>query len=182
MTLGLKAGLLFLGRLSYGYTVRQFMIVNWILPSLFGMIWMSIFSGTVIDMQLNQGINLNGLLSTLGPESIVYKMFETLPMKGMIAVVFLFTAFLSYVTAADSNTEAMGGISSTGISPDTPSPPKFIKVLWGITIGAVAFIMISLAGVDGVKMLSNLGGLPALFLIIAINTGLIKVLFFTKKN
>lgn len=172
---------LFLGRLSYGYTVKQFMIVNWILPSLFGMVWMSIFSGTVIDMQLNQGIDLNSLLKNLGPESIVYRMFETLPWKGIIAVVFLFTAFLSYVTAADSNTEAMGGISSTGISPDTPSPPKFIKVIWGLTIGAVAFIMISLAGVDGVKMLSNLGGLPALILIIAINIGLIKVLFFKKK-
>jgi choline-glycine betaine transporter len=172
---------LFLGRLSYGYTVKQFMIVNWILPSLFGMVWMSIFSGTVIDMQLNQGIDLNSLLKNLGPESIVYRMFETLPWKGIIAVVFLFTAFLSYVTAADSNTEAMGGISSTGISPETPSPPKFIKVIWGLTIGAVAFIMISLAGVDGVKMLSNLGGLPALILIIAINIGLIKVLFSKHK-
>ncbi|MFT6055373.1 MAG: choline-glycine betaine transporter [Roseivirga sp.] len=172
---------LFLGRLSYGYTVKQFMVVNWILPSLFSMVWMSIFSGTVIDMQLNQGIDLNSLLINLGPESMVYRMFETLPVKGIVASLFLFTAFLSYVTAADSNTEAMGGISSTGISPDSPSPSKFIKVIWGVTIGAVAFVMISLAGVEGVKMLSNLGGLPSLFLIIAINLGLIKVLFFSKK-
>lgn len=173
---------LFLGRLSYGYTVKQFMIVNWILPSLFGVIWMSIFSGTAIDMQINQGIGLGKLLEAAGPESIIYRVFEELPWSNIMAVVFLFTAFLSYVTAADSNTEAMGGISSTGISPDTPSPPIFIKIIWGLTIGAVAFVMVSMAGIDGIKMLSNLGGLPALLLIIVVNLGLLKVLFISKKK
>jgi choline-glycine betaine transporter len=84
------------------------------------------------------------------------------------------------VTAADSNTEAMGGISSTGISPEDPSPPVAIKVVWGVTIGAVAFIMINKAGVDGIKMLSNLGGLPSLFLIIAINIGLLYLMISKK--
>lgn len=167
---------LFLGRLSYGYTVKQFMIFNWLLPGFFGMVWMSVFSGTAIEMQLHQGIDLSQLLNQSGPESIVYRIFEELPLSTLVAVIFLFTAFLSYVTAADSNTEAMGGISSTGISPNTPSPPIAIKVVWGLTIGSVAFVMVSLAGIDGVKMLSNLGGLPALLLIMAINFGLLKLL------
>jgi len=94
--------------------------------------------------------------------------------------VFLFTAFLSYVTAADSNTEAMGGISSTGISPTSPTPPVLIKVVWGVTIGTVAFLMVKLAGIDGIKMLSNLGGLPALFLILAVTFGLIYIMFKKK--
>ena len=94
-----------------------------------------------------------------------------------IAAIFIFTAFLSYVTAADSNTEALGGISSTGISPDSPTPPLLVKLVWGITIGTISWIMISFAGIDGVKMLSNLGGFPALFLILLINFALIKVTY-----
>ena len=84
---------LFLGRLSYGYTVKQFMVVNWVLPSIFGMIWMSIFSGTAIDMQVNQGIGLGKLLEAAGPESIIYRVFEELPWSNLIAVVFLFHRF-----------------------------------------------------------------------------------------
>lgn len=173
---------MFLGRLSYGYTIRQFLVFNWVIPSLFGMIWMSVFSGTAIDLFLNQGINLGEVLSQKGPEAIIFQVFESVPMSRIIAGVFLFTAFLSYVTAADSNTEAMSGISSTGISPSSPSPSIGIKIIWGLTIGAVAFVMVKLAGIGGIKMLSNLGGLPALFLIVAINIGLIKLLFFSKGN
>ena len=171
---------LFLGKLSYGYTIRQFLLFNWIIPSLFGIMWMSIFSGTAIDVFLNQGIDLGSVLSKEGPEAIIYQIFETVPFSKIIAGVFLFTAFLSYVTAADSNTEAMSGISSTGISPTSPSPPMIIKIAWGLTIGTVAYTMISMAGVGGIKMLSNLGGLPALILILAINIGLLKMMFFSK--
>lgn len=170
---------LFLGRLSYGYTVRQFLIFNWMFPALFSLFWMSIFSGTTLHLEL-EGLGLTDLLKAQGPESIMYRVFEEFPLQPVIAGLFLLTAFLSYVTAADSNTEAMGGISSTGISPDSPSPPVSIKVIWGITIGAVAYIMINQAGIDGIKMLSNLGGLPSLFLIIAVNIGLIYLLVSKK--
>lgn len=171
---------MFLGRLGYGYTVRQFLTVNWILPSLFGIFWMSVFSGTVIHMQLTEVADLGALIEAAGPESVIYRLFDSLPLSTVLAAVFLFTAFLSYVTAADSNTEAMGGISSTGISPESPAPPVLIKIVWGLTIGIVAYIMVSLAGIDGIKMLSNLGGLPALFLIIAVNISLIYLMFRKK--
>ncbi len=171
---------LFLGRLSYGYTVKQFLIFNWILPSLFGMLWMSIFGGMTLDFELTSKLGLGDLLQEQGPESVIYRIFEELPLRYIIAPLFLVTAFLSYVTAADSNTEAMGGISSTGISPDSPTPPTIIKVIWGITIGAVAFIMINMAGIDGIKMLSNLGGLPSLFLIVVINIGLLYLIISKK--
>ena len=75
----------------------------------------------------------------------------------------------------------MSGISSTGISPESPEPPVFIKIVWGIIIGTLAFVMISYAGIDGIKMLSNLGGLPALFLILAINIALIMLMVNHKK-
>ncbi len=167
---------LFLGRIGYGYTVRKFLLFNWLLPSFFGIAWMSIFSGTAISLEMNNFRSLSEKLTIDGPESIIYELFEYIPFTSILAAVFLITAFLSYVTAADSNTEAMGGISSTGISPEAPAPPVLIKLVWGIAIGTVAFVMINMAGIEGIKMLSNLGGLPALFLLVAINLGLIYLL------
>lgn len=157
---------LFLGRISYGYTVRQFITFNWLIPSLFGIFWMSIFSGTSLYYQLQGGLDLVALLHTLGPESIIYKVLSAFPVSKVLVLLFLISMFISYVTAADSNTEAMSGISTEGLSPDSPNPPSYIKYLWGIVVGAVAWVMITFSGIDGVKMLSNLGGLPALFLLI----------------
>ena len=172
---------LFLGRISYGYTVRQFILFNWLIPSLFGIFWMTIFSGTSIYYELQGGLNLGNLLSTSGPESIIYKVLSVFPLSKALAVLFLISMLISYITAADSNTEAMSGISTEKLSPDSPNPPNYIKYLWGILVGAVAWIMITFSGIDGVKMLSNLGGLPALFLLMLCCIGMIVLIIRRKK-
>ena len=40
----------------------------------------------------------------------------------------------------------------------------FIKIVWGVTVGLVAVVFITTLGIDGVKMMSYLGGFPALIL------------------
>ncbi len=166
---------LFLGRIAYGYTVREFLVFNWIIPACFGILWMSIFSGTSLHFALSE-VNLIETLQTGGPESVIYRIFDQLPGATVLTIVFLIAVFISYVTAADSNTEAMSGISATGISPDSPSAPNYIKYLWGVVVGLVAWVMVSYAGIDGIKMLSNLGGLPSLFLMVAACIGVVVLL------
>ena len=41
--------------------------------------------------------------------------------------------------------------------------------------GAVAWIMTAFVGIDGIKMLSNLGGVPALFIVIAATASLLRL-------
>jgi len=168
---------LFLGRLAYGRTVREFMLVNWLLPSLFAVVWMTVFGGNVLHLQLEGLEDFTGALATSGPESLTYLLFEALPFAPVIIGIFLFAVFLSYTTAADSNTEAMGGISSTGISPESPSPPVYIKITWGALIGFTAFIAINFAGIDGIKMLSNLGGFPGAVIIFLSLVSLVKMMW-----
>ncbi|MEM6806172.1 MAG: BCCT family transporter, partial [Bacteroidota bacterium] len=85
------------------------------------------------------------------------------------------------VTAADSNTSAMSGISTEGINPENPEAPLMIKIAWGLMIGIVSYIMITFAGIDGIRMTSNLGGFPALFLVICVAIGLLRVLLKRKE-
>lgn len=172
---------LFLGRIAYGYTVRQFIVFNWFVPALFGILWMTVFSGTSIYQELNCGNILGNTLQEQGPESVMYNIVNKFPFTGLFIIIFLITMFISYVTAADSNTEAMSGISTEGLSPESPNPPNYIKYLWGLLIGAVAFIMVSSSGIEGVKMLSNLGGLPALCLLMFCCLSMITLLFKTKQ-
>jgi choline-glycine betaine transporter len=164
---------MFLGRISLGYTVREMLLFNWIIPALFSVVWMSIFSGTALSFQMDGSADLVGVLNDSGYESVIYEIMKHFPLKTFLPAFFILIVFLSYVTAADSNTEAMGGISIKNINAEQATPPIFIKVIWGICIGATAYIMVSAAGIEGIKMLSNLGGLPALILLSTVMVGMI---------
>lgn len=173
----------FLGRISYGRTVREFMLVNFILPSLFAIVWMTVFSGAAIHQQLNPQ-PLNGIASLAqvyqedGAAAVSFAMFKQFPFSTVLTIFYMFSSFVCFVTSSDSNMSAMASISSTGITPENPEGNTWLKILWGTSVGAVAWIMISFTGgVEGVKMLSNLGGFPAAFLELLIIAALVTVLF-----
>ncbi|MEM9991381.1 MAG: BCCT family transporter [Bacteroidota bacterium] len=168
---------LFLGRLAIGYTVREFLNTNLVFTSLFSLFWMMVFGSTAIHMDfVTESIDLYAVLQDGGPQNVMFAIFDYFPLAKWLGILFLVMSFLSFVTAADSNTTAMGGISSTGISPENPEPSIWIKLAWGGTIGVVAWVMVTFAGIDGIRMASNLGGLPALFLILAMSVGVIRLL------
>ena len=155
---------MFLARISKGRTFREFVVINLILPALFGVVWMAVLGGTAIHADLYENAGLGEIMTEQGPESLMYAIMKDFPFSALLIAFFLFIVFLSYVTAADSNTTAMSALSAGDISPESPEPPVFVKLLWGVIVGGFALIMVTFAGVDGVKMASNLGGLPALIL------------------
>jgi choline-glycine betaine transporter len=159
---------LFLGKIGRGYTVREFIQINLVFPSLFAIVWIAIFSGTAIHIDMTQAGVMNTTLNELGVEKLLYYFFNQLPLSQIMTFVLIFVAFISYVTAADSNTDAIGNLCTTGFAADSEERSGLgVKVLWGSIIGVVSWTMVSFVGIDGIKMLSNLGGLPAALIILA---------------
>lgn len=156
---------LFLGRISRGYTVRQFLSTNVILPVTFVFIHSSVFSGTAIWQQIVGGVNLQASIAT-GIDEAVYILLENLPLGGLVVPLFLFIVLVSFVTAADSSTNAMASLTTTNLTEDNQEAPVFLKVAWGAIIGALAFIMLVFSGLDGMKTLTYLGGTPITLVII----------------
>ena len=166
----------FLTRLCYGRTVRQFLVVNLIGPALFGILWFTIFGGTAIDMQLSGAFDLWGALQTDGTESAVFAFFCQLPLGTILIIVFLIVIFISFVTMADSMT-SVAAILSSGDFGGEGEPPLTMKLVWGIIMGVLAYVMICFAGVDGTKMLAVLASFPLLFLMLVFIVSAIKGLY-----
>ncbi|MGI9497170.1 MAG: BCCT family transporter [Mariniblastus sp.] len=172
----------FLGRIAYGRTVKEFMLVNFIFPSFFAIAWMTIFSGTALYYQMEGQVNLADVIATKGHESVSIAVLNQFPFAVGLVSFYLLSAFICFVTSSDSNMSAMASVSSTGISPDNPEGNSWLKIVWGVTVGMVAWIMICFAGgVEGVKTLSTLGGLPAAFLELFIIAALVRVVFFHRR-
>ena len=167
---------LFLGRIAYGHSVRTFLVFNILLPGFFTMLWMAIFTGTTIHMEMFENVELFSVLEKNGVEGVLYAVMEHFPLIRLIIPLFLITAFISFISTADSNISAMSGISSTGISPTSPDPSMSIKIAWGVTIGTIAWIMATSFRLEGIRMLSILGGLPALLLLLGVLYAAFKVL------
>ncbi|GAA5173220.1 BCCT family transporter [Modicisalibacter zincidurans] len=161
---------LFLGKISRGYTVREFLRVNLLYPALFASVWILIFSGTALYFQSHLdtgGADLYAVLNDRGVENVLYELFRQLPFSQVWIPLLLFIAYISYVTAADSQTDAIGNLCTRGLTADSDLNAGVpMKVIWGVIVGVVSWVMVSFVGIDGIKMLSNLGGLPAMLIVL----------------
>lgn len=157
---------LFLGRLAIGYSVREFILMNLVLPSLFGALWMTAIAGSAIVIDQHTGASLYAVIAAKGPDSVLFRLFDALGGGPAATGLILFTIFLSYVAGADANVSAMSALSTRGITPDAPEAPMMVQSVWGIAVGLCAVVLVAGSGLDGIRMMSVLGGFPALFVII----------------
>jgi choline/carnitine/betaine transport len=172
----------FLTRLCYGRTVRQFLVMNLLAPAAFGMLWFSVFGATVIDMQLSGSFDMWNVLSTQGLETAVFAFFSQFPFGTGLIWLFLTIIIISFITMADSMTSSIAILSTSGFHAEDGEPPLFLKIVWGTVMGMLAWVMISFAGIDGTKMVAILASLPILFLMIAFVFSTIKGLNMVSKQ
>jgi choline-glycine betaine transporter len=168
---------LFLVKLAKGRTIREFVVVNWALPSVFALIWFSIFGGLAIDIQFNpakySAIDLLGqpdlfaFMKEFGYESLMLKTLEAAPLAGLLKPVMLIIVALSFVTLADSMTSTVA-LMTIKNNEGVKEAPMQIKLGWGILMGATSFIFVLNGGLDGIKVVKTIAGFPILFLEIAI--------------
>ncbi|WP_286976470.1 BCCT family transporter [Pseudomonas sp.] len=176
---------LFLARISYGRTLRQFLIINWILPSVFGMVWFAIWGASAIKWQLDGTLDLVQIVSDHGAVSGLWGFLQHLPMSAVLVPLAIFTLIISFATAADSMTSTIASICTKNIRADEESP-KSQKIIWGLSISAIAFIMVAFGGgaqgVEGIKYLAAAGGFTVLFLFILIAAAAARVFVFKNEK
>lgn len=164
----------FMGRIAKGRTVKQMIGMYIAVCAAISGLWMVIVSGSALWVNHSGVADLSTAYSQ-GVENVPYEMLGALPGGVIIIPLFVLLIFFSTVTACDSNAVVMAGISTTGISPENPEAPKWLKIIWTALAMIVGYIMIAMIGVDGVKIIANFGGMFAA-LIMAAATGSLVIL------
>lgn len=156
----------FLARLGVGYKIKDLIKINFGIPILFNIIWCGVFSNLAINFQLSGKLNLSHILETQGAEAVIYSIFKELPGATIIILLFFLGLILSLITAMDSTTNSIAALSTSGITPESQEAPVFLKVMWGVMFAILSYIMLTISGIDGIKLVSNLGGLPNIFILL----------------
>lgn len=164
----------FIARISYGLTFRKMITWAFIMPSLFTGAWVTVFSITALDMEL-KGL---GLLDTYleNYAGVVIRLLQNLPLSVPIIIIFMVMVFVSFVTAADSCTNAIAGLCSTGLSQENTEPPASLKIFWGVLMGVVALVGSLVLDLTGIKAICNVGGFPALIIELFGLVALVKIM------
>ena len=172
---------IFFALISYGRTIRQFLTVNFILPGVFGIIWIAFWGGTAMNWQTNGVVDIVAVISELGATSGLWAFVEQLPLAVIMAPLIMLLLICGFATTANTMATSISVVCSKGLTFEQ-EPSNWMKWLWGGLIGIIAGVMVCFGGgeqgVDGVKQLSAAGGFVVLFLFILQMFAAIKVFFF----
>ncbi|MCG8615923.1 MAG: BCCT family transporter [Desulfobacterales bacterium] len=164
----------FLAKISYGRTIREFVIVNVMAPALFGLAWFVVFGGGAVYLENVVGADLMGLIKEKGVAFSMYGFLEQYPLAALTIPLAVLTLFISFITLADSATSAIAEIC-TKKSPGG-EPPAPLKIFWGAALGGMTLLFLVIAGTTGTKALQTTSIVVGLPIVIIEMLALISIL------
>jgi BCCT family betaine/carnitine transporter len=158
---------MFIARVSYGRTVREFITWVLIIPTVIGIVWMSTFGGTALDQLLTDGYR--GVADSV-PELALFRMLEQLPFTEFVSTISVFLIAIFFVTSADSGALVMDIITAGG---KLDAPVKQ-RVFWCVLAGLVAVALMLGGGIASLQALTISIGLPFGLVLLIMCIGLLK--------
>jgi choline/glycine/proline betaine transport protein len=171
----------FLARISYGRTIREFIIAVLLVTTGFTFIWLSAFGGTALYMEMN-GITD---LATAVEHDISQALYEFLaaipaisnivyPRWLLLAVSLICTLAIVgfFVTSSDSGSLVIDIITAGG----HPDPPTIQRIFWAVLEGVVAAILLVTGGLTALQTATISVGLPFAVLLLVLIISFDKVL------
>ena len=154
---------LFIARVSRGRTLRQFVSMVVIVPSLVCLVWFTIFGGTAMKMQMDG----KDIANAPSSQDMLFTMLGDLPWPQVTAVVAMVSILIFFVTSADSASVVMSSLSQRG----NPNPRKIVTAIWGLALAGIAIVMLLIGGqvaLNGLQGLIITTALPFSFVLIAV--------------
>ncbi|MFD1849193.1 glycine betaine uptake BCCT transporter [Oceanobacillus bengalensis] len=160
----------FIARVSRGRTVREFVSGVLLVPTIIGALWFTVFGGTAINLDLNQGTNIIGEVNDIGEEVALFAMLEQLPLETFVSIIAILLISTFFITSADSATLVLG-MQTTGGNLD---PNNRVKFTWGIIQSATAAVLLWQGGLGALQTASIIAAFPFSIIMILIVISLMK--------
>ena len=148
---------MFIARVSYGRTVREFITCVLIIPTLVSILWMTTFGGTALDQFLADGYT--GVQQTVVdyvPELSLFRMLAELPLASITSLVGIILVIVFFVTSSDSGSLVIDTITAGG----KVDAPVAQRVFWAIFEGLVAIVLLLGGGLAALQAGAIATGFP----------------------
>ena len=168
---------LFIARISKGRTIREFIFGVLVIPSMFGILWFTVFGNTAIWLNDGEAAGTLGQMIS-SPETLLFKFLDYLPLSGVTGLVSLVVISLFFITSADSGIYVLNNIASRDKS---LVAPRWQAVMWGVLMSVVAIVLMQSGGLANLQAMTLLVALPFAMLMLLMCFSLWKGLNADKK-
>lgn len=161
----------FIARISRGRTIREFVLGVLIIPPVIGFIWMSIFGGTGLFMDLFENKQIADAVSQ-DVATAIFVFLQHFPMYGVLSILMIALVMIFLITSVDSTVYVLGIMTSDG----NENPSNMLKTIWGVLIAATTAVLIMSDGLKALEAIALITALPFTLVMILISVSLFKSL------
>ncbi len=150
---------MFIARVSWGRSVREFVVCVLLIPSLVCVLWMAVFGGVAIDQVLSnpeESAVKATVIDSYSPELSLFAMLGGLPLTAVTSTIGIILVIVFFVTSSDSGSLVIDTITAGG-KVDAPAPQR---VFWCTFEGAVAVALLVGGGLGALQAMVISTGLP----------------------
>jgi choline/glycine/proline betaine transport protein len=146
---------MFIARISKGRTVREFILGVMVFPTLLSFLWMSVFGGSAIWLQITGATDIASAV-TKDVSTALFIMLENFPLKQVTSAIGILLVTIFFVTSSDSGSLVVDHLTSGG-KLDSPVPQR---IFWGVMEGVCAAVLLMGGGLVALQSASIATGLP----------------------
>ncbi len=158
---------LFQVKLSKGRTIRQYILVNMLVPCLFLMIWMGAFGSSAMLMEFNGITTVSEAMANYGTAVALLAFLKNLPLTPIMTVLAFIAMLFSCVTMTEAEILTVADMCVSHKGDEAVSDnraPVSQKVFWGLVMSLIGFVLLYSGGLHAVQTISITLGFPILIL------------------
>jgi choline/glycine/proline betaine transport protein len=146
---------MFIARISYGRTIREFILGVLFIPTALTFFWMAVFGNTALHIEL---FGAGGIVDAVNASSanamfVFLGHFPIAAATSLLAIIIVVTFF---VTSADSGAMVTDIIASGG----QPNRGVAQRSIWAIALGVMAAVLLIAGGLGALQTAAIVTGLP----------------------
>lgn len=185
---------MFIARISRGRTIREFMFGAMFVPTSIAFLWLAVFGGSALHLELFGGADtvvlggqtgsvLGGLFQQQGVieavnQDLSQALYRTIELMNfgwaawIVAALATFLIATWFITSSDSGTLVI----TTMLSMGDHNPPQRFRIVWGVGEGFVAAVLLLAGGLGALQTASIAAALPVSVIMLFMAWGIVKSL------
>lgn len=145
---------LFIAKISRGRTIREFVVCVLLIPTVFNLLWMTVFGNGAIWMDAQTA----GMLTQAAEETdrLLFLFLNQLPLPAITSLIAILVIVIFFITSADSGIFVINSIASQGKS----TFPIWQSILWGSMLAVLAIGLLYSGGLEALQTMTVIMALP----------------------
>jgi choline/glycine/proline betaine transport protein len=150
---------LFIARISYGRTIKEFVIGVLFVPSLIVFIWMGVFGNAAIYQVLNNIGDIGAAVSS-NASTALFVLYDSMILTKALSIISLILIVTFFVTSSDSGALVASMLSSKKDASINGDSPLISRITWAILLGVVAAVLLKAGGLGALQTAVVIFGVP----------------------